>query len=94
MTSTRRFTCDDLFQFNGVNLDYFTETVKPAACDTQTCIEVNLTLVVACSTTYPFTCNIWQTGQNTAWQHKGQAKRLWAIFWANQKGRGSNGMAM
>lgn len=26
MTSTRRFTCNDLFHFNGVNLDYFTET--------------------------------------------------------------------
>lgn len=30
MTSTRRFTCDDLFRFNGVNLDYFTETVRCA----------------------------------------------------------------
>jgi len=26
MTSVRRFTCDDLFTFNNVNLDYFTET--------------------------------------------------------------------
>ena len=24
----RRFTCDDLFTFNNVNLDYFTETVS------------------------------------------------------------------
>jgi len=28
MTSVRRFTCDDLFTFNNVNLDYFTETVS------------------------------------------------------------------
>ncbi len=27
MTSMRRFTCSDLFNFNAVNLDYFTETV-------------------------------------------------------------------
>lgn len=27
MTSIRRFTCSDLFTFNAVNLDYFTETV-------------------------------------------------------------------
>lgn len=27
MTSLRRFTCHDLFLFNNVNLDYFTETV-------------------------------------------------------------------
>ena len=26
--TTRRFTCDDLFTFNNVNLDYFTETVR------------------------------------------------------------------
>lgn len=26
MTTLRRFTCDDLFSFNAVNLDYFTET--------------------------------------------------------------------
>ncbi|KAK9827471.1 hypothetical protein WJX74_004436 [Apatococcus lobatus] len=26
MTSIRRFTCSDLFTFNAVNLDYFTET--------------------------------------------------------------------
>ncbi|KAK9812391.1 hypothetical protein WJX73_007027 [Symbiochloris irregularis] len=26
MTSIREFTCDDLFSFNSVNLDYFTET--------------------------------------------------------------------
>ena len=30
MTTIRRFTCDDLFSFNNVNLDYFTETVTPA----------------------------------------------------------------
>ena len=29
MTCVRRFTCDDLFTFNNVNLDYFTETVSP-----------------------------------------------------------------
>lgn len=28
MTTIRRFTCDDLFTFNSVNLDYFTETVR------------------------------------------------------------------
>ncbi len=28
MTTIRRFTCDDLFSFNNVNLDYFTETVS------------------------------------------------------------------
>lgn len=28
MTTLRRFTCDDLFTFNSVNLDYFTETVS------------------------------------------------------------------
>ena len=28
MTSVRRFTCNDLFEFNAVNLDYFTETVR------------------------------------------------------------------
>lgn len=27
MTTLRRFTCDDLFTFNPVNLDFFTETV-------------------------------------------------------------------
>lgn len=26
MTSLRRFTCDDLFAFNNVNLDILTET--------------------------------------------------------------------
>ncbi len=32
MTTLRRFRCDDLFQFNAVNLDYFTETVsRPCA---------------------------------------------------------------
>ena len=30
MTTIRRFTCDDLFTFNRVNLDYFTETVRAA----------------------------------------------------------------
>ena len=30
MTCVRRFTCDDLFTFNNVNLDYFTETVSPS----------------------------------------------------------------
>lgn len=29
MTSVRRFSCRDLFSFNAVNLDYFTETVRP-----------------------------------------------------------------
>jgi hypothetical protein len=28
MTTLRRFTCDDLFTFNPVNLDFFTETVR------------------------------------------------------------------
>lgn len=28
MTTVRRFSCDDLFTFNNVNLDYFTETVS------------------------------------------------------------------
>ncbi len=28
MTTLRRFRCDDLFNFNAVNLDYFTETVR------------------------------------------------------------------
>ena len=28
MRTIRRFTCDDLFTFNAVNLDYFTETVS------------------------------------------------------------------
>lgn len=28
MTSLRRFTAHDLLQFNNVNLDYFTETVR------------------------------------------------------------------
>lgn len=28
MTTIRRFTCDDFFNFNSVNLDYFTETVS------------------------------------------------------------------
>lgn len=26
MTTTRRFTADDLFKFNNVNLDFYTET--------------------------------------------------------------------
>eukprot|EP00854_Cymbomonas_tetramitiformis_P000551 gene551-944_t len=29
MTTIRRFTCDDLFTFNNVNLDVLTETVAP-----------------------------------------------------------------
>lgn len=29
MTTIRRFACNDLFTFNAVNLDYFTETVRP-----------------------------------------------------------------
>lgn len=29
MTTIRRFVCNDLFTFNAVNLDYFTETVWP-----------------------------------------------------------------
>lgn len=28
MTTIRRFTCDDLFRFNNVNLDWYTETVS------------------------------------------------------------------
>ena len=28
MTTLRRFRCDDLFNFNAVNLDFFTETVR------------------------------------------------------------------
>src|SRR4051794_21785459 len=32
MTSLRRFTCHDLFSFNNINLDYFTETVRHQAC--------------------------------------------------------------
>jgi len=28
MTAVRRFTCDDLFHFNGINLDKLTETVR------------------------------------------------------------------
>lgn len=28
MTTMRRFTCDDLFTFNPINLDFFTETVS------------------------------------------------------------------
>jgi hypothetical protein len=33
MTTLRRFTCDDLFTFNPVNLDFFTETVRAcSAC--------------------------------------------------------------
>lgn len=31
MTTLRRFTCDDLFTFNPVNLDFFTETVRRQA---------------------------------------------------------------
>ena len=31
MTSIRRFTCNDLFTFNAVNLDYFTETVRSSS---------------------------------------------------------------
>ena len=35
MTTLRRFTCDDLFTFNNVNLDYFTETVCLASMYTK-----------------------------------------------------------
>jgi hypothetical protein len=28
MSTTRRFTCEDLFKFNNVNLDVLTETVR------------------------------------------------------------------
>jgi hypothetical protein len=28
MTTIRRFTCDDLFRFNNINLDSLTETVS------------------------------------------------------------------
>lgn len=28
MTTQRRFTCDDLFTFNNINLDVLTETVR------------------------------------------------------------------
>ena len=31
MTTVRRFTCDDLFNYNNVNLDFFTETVRLGA---------------------------------------------------------------
>ena len=31
MTSLRKFTCDDLFNFNAVNLDFFTETVRSSS---------------------------------------------------------------
>ncbi len=32
MTSQRRFCCDDMFAFNGVNLDVLTETVRALRC--------------------------------------------------------------
>ena len=46
MTCVRRFTCDDLFTFNNVNLDYFTETVSPSMKVTRlTCLAPILTLI-------------------------------------------------
>ena len=47
MTSTRRFTCNDLFQFNGVNLDYFTETVRLLTTVIHACM-YSLTLTPWC----------------------------------------------
>ena len=94
MTTTRRFTCDDLFTFNGVNLDYYTETV---------CTGPFLYLPVPsnicsypmfrCSTTFRSICNILPIGQNIASQQKGQVRKSWGIFWERQKEKVKNGMA-
>lgn len=32
MTTIRRLTCDDLFNYNNVNLDFFTETARRRLC--------------------------------------------------------------
>ncbi len=51
MRHIRRFTCDDLFTFNAVNLDYFTETVRfiPPTDHKCPCISVNIHLSRASS---------------------------------------------
>ena len=56
MTSTRRFTCNDLFHFNGVNLDYFTETVL---CHVSQSINVPIKGLVSilCVCSYSTTCH-------------------------------------
>ena len=97
MTTTKRFTCDDLFNFNGVNLDYYTETVCFGAVVYQyLLVSCNCLLIPTpdCSTTSHFICNTLPTGQNIASQQKGQARKSWVTFWERQKVKVKNGMAM
>ncbi len=66
MTSTRRFTCNDLFHFNGVNLDYFTETVRFASQESclfclcplnrEACLQYNLPFYLQYLANWPEYC--------------------------------------
>ncbi len=42
MTTTRRFTADDLFRFNNVNLDHYTETVRVPPALSHTIVQFEL----------------------------------------------------
>ena len=82
MTTIRRFKCEDLFHFNGVNFDYFTETVRlsykrrgmyeqPAEAIRGPASSNTLHR----SSTCPSTSSTWQNGLSTASLPKGPAVR-------------------
>ena len=70
MTTIRRFSCDDLFTFNNVNMDLLTETARYPRCGI--CKFYSLLLFIygwsnpsaACSTTCHSTCSTWPSGLN------------------------------
>lgn len=73
MTSLRRFTTDDLFTFNRINLDVLTETVRARQRRARTCADG------ARSTTSRSTSSTWAPGRTTAWCTSHLRGSRWAI---------------
>ena len=77
MTTLRRFRCDDLFNFNAVNLDYFTETVRAWPPSRHVaCFRGSAWLVISALARYFSTCSMrWRHSQTVQSSGSGHGRR-------------------
>jgi hypothetical protein len=78
MTTTRRFTCSDLFQFNNINLDSLTETVSYSffPAPVSFCLRL-FNFLINTSLTCNFIYSTWQHGQRCALLHTTVLEDQW-----------------